>query len=115
MKESIKALLEKEFSDLPEQYRKKLPPFKQFYRAAPTEECPNGLRGRLGVFEILTITDTLERAILENPVEEMIYQAARKEGMFTMREDAIVRALAGEIPFEEVNTLGGDLFPEERT
>ena len=31
--------------------------------------------------------------------------------MLTMREDAIVKALAGEIPFEEVNALGGELFP----
>jgi hypothetical protein len=33
--------------------------------------------------------------------------------MLTMREDAIMKALAGEIPFEEVNTLGGDLFLEK--
>jgi hypothetical protein len=30
-----------------------------------------------------------------------------------MREDAIMKALAGQIPFEEVNTLGGTLFPED--
>jgi type II secretory ATPase GspE/PulE/Tfp pilus assembly ATPase PilB-like protein len=42
-----------------------------------------------------------------------VYAAARAKGMFTMREDAIMKALAGEIPFEEVNTLGGALFPEE--
>jgi hypothetical protein len=29
-----------------------------------------------------------------------------------MREDAIVKAIKGEIPFEEINTLGGELFPE---
>ncbi|HUQ29930.1 MAG TPA: GspE/PulE family protein [Candidatus Paceibacterota bacterium] len=111
--ESLKELLEKEFADLPEQYRKKLPPFKTFYRATKTQECPDGTRGRTGVFEILEITNKLESVILKEPIEEKIYQAARTEGMLTMREDAIARALAGEIPFEEVNTLGGELFPEE--
>lgn len=112
--DSLKALLEQQFADLPEQYRKKLPSFKTFYRATKTQECPDGTRGRTGAFEILQITNKLESVILKDPVEEKIYQAARAEGMLTMREDAIVRALTGEIPFEEVNTLGGELFPEEK-
>jgi type II secretory ATPase GspE/PulE/Tfp pilus assembly ATPase PilB-like protein len=55
----------------------------------------------------------LEQVILKDPVEERVYAAAREDGMFTLREDAIIRALAGEIPFEEINTLGGDLFKED--
>ena len=55
----------------------------------------------------------LEHVVLTSPVEEAVYKAARDKGMLTMREDAIIKALAGEIPFEEVNTLGGELFPEE--
>ncbi|MBI4088643.1 hypothetical protein HY415_00950, partial [Candidatus Kaiserbacteria bacterium] len=54
----------------------------------------------------------IEEVILEEPVENKIYAAARSNGMLTMREDAIIKALAGEIPFEEINTLG-ELFPEE--
>jgi type II secretory ATPase GspE/PulE/Tfp pilus assembly ATPase PilB-like protein len=55
----------------------------------------------------------IEQVILKNPVEEEVYLAVRNTGMLTMREDAIMKALAGEIPFEEVNTLGGELFPED--
>ena len=55
----------------------------------------------------------LEQVVLKEPVEEKVYAAARSLGMLTMREDAIIKALAGEIPFEEINTLGGELFPEE--
>ncbi len=108
--DSLKQLLEREFADLPAEYRKKLPPFKQFFHAKPTAECPNGTRGRLGVFEILRMQKSLEQVILKEPVEEKVYAAARAAGMLTMREDAIVKALQGEIPFEEVNTLGGELF-----
>jgi type II secretory ATPase GspE/PulE/Tfp pilus assembly ATPase PilB-like protein len=109
--DSMKALLDRDFVDLPEEYRKSLPPFKNFYHASPTDECPNGTRGRTAVFEILRMDKNLEQVVLKEPVEEKIYAAARAAGMLTMREDAIVKALAGEIPFEEINTLGGELFP----
>ena len=111
--DSIKILLEKEFEDLPPDARKRLPEMKQFYRAEPTPDCPNGTRGRVGVFEIMKMTKELEHVVLTNPVEEEIYATARKAGMFTMREDAIIKALRGDIPFEEVNTLGGAMLAEE--
>jgi type IV pilus assembly protein PilB len=111
--ESIKGLLDKEFADLPAEAKKKIPPFTHLYEAAPSADCPNGTRGRLGVFEILKMSKPLEHAVLTNPVEENIYGIARKEGLVTMREDAIMKALSGQIPFEEVNTLGGELFAEE--
>ena len=57
----------------------------------------------------------LEEVVLSEPVDEKIYAAARAGGMLTMREDAILKALSGEIPFEEINMLGGELFPEEGT
>jgi type IV pilus assembly protein PilB len=111
--ESIRGILEKQFSDLPENVRKNLPKFEHLYRASPTPDCPNGTRGRTGVFEILRMSKKLEHVVLTSPVEEKIYAVAREEGMLTMREDAIIKALKSEIPFEEVNTLGGELFANE--
>ncbi len=112
VKDSIKLFLERQFADLPTEYRKTLPAFKEFYHASPTAECPNGTRGRTAVFEILRMDKKLEQVVLEEPIEEKIYATARANGMFTMREDAIRKALQGVIPFEEINTLGGELFPE---
>ncbi len=111
--DSLRILLDKQFADLPAVYKTNFPPFKEFYRAVPTEECPLGTRGRTAVFEILRMNKKLEQILLTNPVEERVYASAREDGMFTLREDAIIKALAGEIPFEEVNTLGGELFPED--
>ncbi len=109
--ESVKELIERDFADLPEKYRRELPPFTQFYHAGSTDECPNGTRGRTAVFEVLRMDKDLEKVVLKEPVEESVYAVARAGGMFTMRESAILKALAGEIPFEEVNTLGGELLP----
>lgn len=113
MTESLKLLLEKEFSDLPAEFRKKAPPFTQLYRAKPTADCPNGTRGRIGAFEIMKMDKDLESVILKDPVAESVYEVARAKGMFTMREDAIMKALEGIIPFEEVNTLGGAMLADE--
>lgn len=110
---SMRALLDRQFEDLPEEYKKKLPPFKEFYHPSPTPECPTGVRGRVGVFEMLVMNKELEQVLLKEPVEEAVYAAARKGGFLTMREHAIIKALKAEIAFEEINTLGGgELFPE---
>ncbi len=111
--DSIRILLEHDFADLPPEHRKKIPKFDSLYRATPTPDCPNGTRGRTGVFEIMRMTPELEHVILNDPVEEKVYAVARANGMLSMREDAIIKALAGEIPFEEVNTLGGALLADE--
>lgn len=113
MTESMRGLLTKEFADLPEETRKSLPAFETFYNASPTPDCPNGTRGRLAVFEFLRMDKDLEHVVLTQPTEEGLYAAARAKGMFTMREDAIIKALAGQIPFEEVNALGGQNLVEE--
>lgn len=110
--DSIKAFLDREFADLPKEYQKSFPPFNEFYHAGSTAESPSGTRGRTAVFEILRMNKKIEEVVLKEPVEEKIYAAARAGGMLTMREDAIVKALAGEISFEEINTLGGELFVE---
>ncbi|MDB5265551.1 MAG: ral secretion pathway protein [Parcubacteria group bacterium] len=113
MSPSIKLLLEKEFADLPAEFHKDLPAFDTYYEATTTPDCPNGTRGRLAVFEILQMDKDLESVVLKDPVEEKVYAAARAKGMITMREDAIMKALAGLIPFEEVNTLGGTLLADD--
>ncbi len=111
--DSIRGLLNESFADLPAEFRGKIPPFENLYEATSTAECPNGTRGRLAVFEILKMDKDLEHVVLTNPVEEKVYAAAREKGMFTMREDAIIKALTGDIPFQEVNTLGGDLVVDD--
>ncbi len=111
--DSLKLHLDKEFSDLPKEVRDTVPVYEHIYEANSTPDCPNGTRGRLAVFEILQMDKDLEKVVLESPIEEKVYATARAKGMFTMREDAIMKALAGLIPFQEVDTLGGALLADE--
>ena len=102
---SMKAMIERTFSDLPEQYRKEIPFTDSVYKIKPTPECPKGTRGRLAVFEMFMMDKDVEKAILTNPVESEIHHIARKKGMLSIRESAIVKAFEKKIPFEEVNKL----------
>jgi len=110
---SIKLMIENQFADLPAKYHAALPMGKSVMGVDPSPECPSGTRGRTGVFEILTMDRDLEEVILKRPVEEDVWKAARNKGMITMKEDAIFKAMKGEIPFEEINTLGGALLVDE--
>lgn len=111
---SVAALVEQEFKGLPEAIMKEIPRPKEVFGIEASPDCPNGTRGRIGVFEFLPTSKELERAILTNPVEDVIFDVARKQGMVTMKEDAIIKMLEGTIPFEEINTLGTDVtLPDE--
>jgi type IV pilus assembly protein PilB len=111
---SMEVMMKKQFSDLPEEYKKDIPPLDEVYLKDPTPDCPAGTRGRVAVFEIFDMNQELERAILANKPEEEMFAVVRKNGMLTMKEDAIIKAAKGVIPFEEVNTLGGEFeLPEE--
>lgn len=100
---AIKQLIDKQFSDLPDEFKKKLPKITKLYEAQPSAECPSGTKGRIGVFEILEVDRDIERTILEKPVEPEITAVARKKGMTYIKEDALMKSAQGLIPFSEVN------------
>ena len=109
--ESIHAMFENQFSDLPQEAKPAIP--AEVYEAKPTADCPSGTRGRMAVFEILPMTHELERQVLADPAEDKVLQIARKQGMLTMKEDALLKSVEGKVPFAEANKLGGMLLAEK--
>jgi len=105
VEDSIKALIEREFEGLPREKRDKIKVPETVYHAGRSQTCPSGTRGRIAAFEMIEIDKDIEKLILSNPSEQEIFKVARKKGMLTMKEDALLKAFAGVIPFEEVNTL----------
>jgi type IV pilus assembly protein PilB len=104
---SVKVMVDKQFEDLPKKYHTAIPDSKFLYGLEPSETCPKGTKGRLAVFEVIEMNKEIEQIILTNPTEPAVREAARKQGMLTMREDALIKSMRKEVPFEEVNTLGG--------
>jgi type IV pilus assembly protein PilB len=105
---SIQLMMKKQFDDLPPEFAKEVPPLDEVYRLEVTPECPAGTLGRIACFEVFSMTPELEHGILDRKPEDELFGIVRRQGMFTMKEDAIMKSARGEIPFEEVNTLGGE-------
>lgn len=110
---STQLLIEHEMATLAAERRAQVPKAAYVLEAQPSAECPSGTRGRVAVMEAMEINDELEQLILKSASEDDIFLAARKNGFMTMKEDAIMKALAHTIPFSEVNTLGGALMEME--
>jgi type IV pilus assembly protein PilB len=63
-----------------------------FTRGAGCDQCARtGYRGRIGVFEVLTLTDAIKRLIANRAGVEEIRKRALKDGMVTMRRDAVAK------------------------
>jgi len=74
----------------------------EFYRPKPTKKCPEGYSGRVGIFEVLKVTETIKDLIVKKATAAEIQERARKEGMITMVEDGFIKAAQGITSIEEV-------------
>lgn len=75
----------------------------KIYRPKGCNKCHGlGFKGRIGIFEVLTISNSIEKLILEMGGEREIMQAALEDGMITMAQDGILKAVEGLTSMEEV-------------
>jgi type IV pilus assembly protein PilB len=74
-----------------------------FHRKKGCARCgQTGYRGRVGVFQLLLMSERLEQLAAEKAPREEIEREARNEGMLTMWEDGIEKVLAGLTSVEEL-------------
>ena len=73
-----------------------------FYRPKPSKDSPEGYKGRIGIYEALPITETVKELIVKEATSDQIQEQAQKEGMRTMIEDGIIKAVQGLTSIEEI-------------
>lgn len=73
-----------------------------FYHSKPVEESKDGYKGRVGIYEVLKVTPTIREIIIHGATAHDVEVQARKEGMLTMIEDGIFKAVQGLTTIEEV-------------
>ena len=75
----------------------------QVYKAMGCEKCfHTGYRGRLGIFEIMVMSEELKTLILQTYDSNRIKSVAQKQKMVTLRQDGIIKVLSGKTTLEEV-------------
>ena len=80
-----------------------LPDPVRVYRAVGCPRCQDtGYRGRLGVYEMLVMSEAVERLTVAGASSDEISQQARREGMRTLREDGLLKVLSGHTTIEEI-------------
>lgn len=104
-KPKIEELILKEIKTLSPIIKKEIEAKKPLYiyQAKGCKKCAGvGFVDRIGVFEILTMTNQLSDIILKEPFEAKIEEEAKRQGMITMKQDGILKVLEGVTTIEEV-------------
>ena len=75
----------------------------QFYKGKGCQACGyTGYKGRIGIYEIFEVTEDIAKLIFANETSGKIREFARRNGMRSLRDDAIRKAEAGISTLEEV-------------
>jgi len=104
-KPEIKEMILSEINKLPAAAKRdlKIPKPLALFSSQGCIKCNRtGFTGRIALFEVLSMTDSLADVILRDPSEVNIKKEAEKQGMVTMKQDGILKALAGITTIEEV-------------
>lgn len=103
--EKLKQILEEEFSQIPEAVKKEanLSGEIKLFESPGCKECgEKGTKGRVALFEVISMTPQMERIIIETPTESKIEQEAQRQEMITMRQDGFIKAVQGIVSIQEV-------------
>lgn len=73
------------------------------YEPKGCERCAGqGTKGRVALYEVMTMSRQLEKIIIDKPIESEITKEAQRQGMISMRQDGIIKALQGLVSVEAV-------------
>ena len=75
------------------------------FKGKDSPEAPGGYKGRMGLYEVFEVTESVQEKILKRAPSSEIQEVAIKEGMINMREDGYLKALAGHTTISEVNRV----------
>ncbi len=78
------------------------------YHPVGCEQCNNGYKGRVGIYEVVKITNTISRIIMEGGNAIQIADAAEKEGFNNLRISALRKVANGITSLEEANRVTKD-------
>ena len=102
-------------SNIPRNNGIKIPnEIKSIYRSSGCSKCNFiGYSGRIGIYEMFSMTPNIEKIILKDTSSSDIMAAIREDGMISIKEDGILKALEGITSLEEIRRVSGEIFTRE--
>jgi type IV pilus assembly protein PilB len=77
----------------------------QLFQPVGCEKCNEGYKGRVGIYEVVPVTDGISRIIMEDGNSIEIADQARKEGYNSLRQSALLKVSKGMTSLEEANRV----------
>jgi type IV pilus assembly protein PilB len=78
------------------------------YKAVGCKECVKGYKGRIGIYEVFSMTDAMEKLLLNRATTSDVQKQASSDGMITMKQDGYFKVLNAETTLEEVARVAAD-------
>lgn len=78
-------------------------------RGVSSKETPGGYSGRTGLYETIVVDEDIQKQIISQATAGEIMRLAKTKGTVTMRQDGILKVLAGITTIEEVNRVASDI------
>ena len=73
-----------------------------FCKPKPSADCPDGYKSRVGIHEVLEVTETIKQMTVNRATSDQIEEQAKKEGMITMLQAGFIKAAQGLTAIEEI-------------
>ena len=78
------------------------------YKAVGCSKCTNGYKGRIGIFQVMPVSEEMGKIIMENGNSLQLQEQASKEGVATLRQSGLKKIMAGITSLEEINRVTKD-------
>ena len=78
------------------------------FKAVGCDQCSDGYKGRVGIYQVMPISDEIGRIIMNNGTAIDVADQAQKDGIANLRQSAIKKVIAGLTSLEEINRVTKD-------
>ena len=80
----------------------------KIYKAVGCDKCTDGYKGRVGIYQVMGISEEMERLIMGGANSIDLADQARKEGIDDLRRSALKKVIQGLLSLEEANRVTKD-------
>lgn len=103
MKDEYQQVIHAEIESLPDPERGEASGKHQLYAGEGCSACnDSGYKGRIGIFEVLAVTEPVRQLTIKRASSTEIMAQSKKEGLISLKQDGILKALDGLTTIEEV-------------
>jgi type IV pilus assembly protein PilB len=80
----------------------------KIYKAVGCDRCTQGYKGRIGIFQVMPVSEEMGRIIMEGGTSLQLHDQAKQEGVSTLRESGLRKVKTGIVSLEELNRVTKD-------